>query len=854
MSVIRIENFGGIRPSISPRALPPTAAQRNESLQLNLDEFRPVKADVAVATCPAGTKTLHRFARKADGSFNSDPSTGWITATDSRNYVKGQVNDERTERTYMFFNDGSARPRAVDVTGEDRVLGVPRPVKPVVSVTVGTEFTLEEANGFLFGEALTAYQQGVVSTTPEPATTEPNTRFTGTTIHGGPYSNHGLTFPNNAAIPVNLQANHWNLYAVRTVAQADELGLNRTQLGAFTSGGNVFIPLTCLPFTLTPNSTTLLTAISAVEWPADAGEDAGTAVLDTASATNLRDDIVDALAPSKIAKSERDELNDLVEEFSRLVTGVADITTPPIKPTEPTRPTVAEYVYDEGSATRDPLWVAYDAALTTYYDDLADYNDAQSEYESRLASVTSRLKEIQTRCAALTATIEEKVLNARAAIAYQSSWLTNWLQGLGGVSSLVQTSERNIETRFYVVTFVTDWGEESEPSEPSELLEVDQNDACVIARPASTSGDTYAQRNIAKWRVYRSQTGSQTSTFQFVDEVLVTTASFTDEVKGASLGEPCPTITWSEPPYRMDGQFEGFPKPVVGTNPFLRGGVGMPNGIMAAFFDNTVAFCEPYVPYAWPVEYQITTEFPVVGLGVFGQTLVACTAANPYFIYGADSASMTGQKMDANQACVAARTIASVAGGVLYASPDGLVLASQQGVSVVTAGLYTREDWQALNPSTMFAAEHEGIYYLFHSTGTLTFAPANAKLGHLPIVATAAYVDRLTDTLYVASGTNITAVFGGASRRSAVWRSGRAALPLYTGFAWLQVLGDQTVGAPATVRWYGNGSLVYTATVTDTTPVRLPPGRWVEHEIEIESASRITRITLAGSTSELQGA
>jgi hypothetical protein len=55
------------------------------------------------------------------------------------------------------------------------------------------------------------------------------------------------------------------------------------------------------------------------------------------------------------------------------------------------------------------------------------------------------------------------------------------------------------------------------------------------------------------------------------------------------------------------------------------------------------------------------------------------------------------------------------------------------------------------------------------------------------------------------------------------------------------------------VRWYGDGVLRHTATISSIDPVRLPAGRWLEHEIEIESASRVTKVLLASSTQELQG-
>lgn len=348
MSVIRIQNFGGEFPSTHPRALPADAAQRNESLSPTSTSFKPVRTDLTVATCPAGTKTMHRFARKADGSFNADATTGWITSTGDRSYVKGQINDERTERTYVFFNDGTQRPRAIDVNGADRLLGVPVPLKPTVVLQAGEELTRDEADTFLFGPAIESFQKAVIQSTPDPNVTEPGTRFSGATIYGGPYSAHGLLFSTNASVPAALATNYWALYAVKTEAQANALGLNRSQLGAMTASGNVVVPLVALPYTRIPNPATLLTKIADVKWGADAGAQAGQPILDGAQSTELRDAVVERLDPSKFAKSERDELDDLVAEFSRLMSGTA--ATAPTRPTEPVRPTVPEYVTDGGFA------------------------------------------------------------------------------------------------------------------------------------------------------------------------------------------------------------------------------------------------------------------------------------------------------------------------------------------------------------------------------------------------------------------------------------------------------------------------------------------------------------------------
>jgi len=156
MPVTKITQVGGVMPSTSPRALPDAAGQKAHNLLPSIAEFRPLTGDVAVA--PTGyAKTVYRLARTSTGAFNTNPSTGWITAADERSYVKGQLNDDTTERTYLTFNDSDQPPRAIDAQGADRRLGVPAPTTaPTVTANVVDEYTAEDRDADLSVAALEA--------------------------------------------------------------------------------------------------------------------------------------------------------------------------------------------------------------------------------------------------------------------------------------------------------------------------------------------------------------------------------------------------------------------------------------------------------------------------------------------------------------------------------------------------------------------------------------------------------------------------------------------------------------------------------------------------------------------------
>lgn len=502
-------------------------------------------------------------------------------------------------------------------------------------------------------------------------------------------------------------------------------------------------------------------------------------------------------------------------------------------------------------ATRHPDWVAYDAAYKQWQSDLAEWEKKSGQATDEKTGLVARLQGIQADAASAGNAVEAEYYRRLDRLDSDINRLLSsytLISGEDGDGLIKVAPDRIVDSRFYVMTWVNDWGWESAPSPVSEMVEVDQNDSVAVATVPPPN-----DRHITHWRLYRSNTGTATSTFQFVDEILASVVSYQDEKKGEQLGEPCPTLTWLEPPYRMDSASPATIKPPKGPDPYLRGAVGMPNGIIAGFIDNFVAFCHPYHPYAWPVEYQVTTEFPIVGLGVFGQTLFVGTMGNPYLISGADSASMSALKMDSEHSCVSRRSIVSVGNGVVYASPDGLCLASAHGVQLLTGELFSREDWQALNPAGIIAAAHEGVYYFWTGTACWALDFVAKKLGRVAgIPATAVHRDTLTDHLYVASGGSILKLFSGG-RRTATWRSGIAQLPAQAPLAWMQVDSDFTAG-PVIVKWIGDGQLRHVAAFTSIEPKRLPPGRWLEHEVEVSTASRVTKVLLAGSTHELKSA
>lgn len=177
-------------------------------------------------------------------------------------------------------------------------------------------------------------------------------------------------------------------------------------------------------------------------------------------------------------------------------------------------------------------------------------------------------------------------------------------------------------------------------------------------------------------------------------------------------------------------------------------------------------FSEPGFPHAWPIEYQLTTDSPIKGIGAFGNSLLVTTEKNPYYVTGIHPGSVTMTKLELNQSCVSKDSVVDMGDTVMYASPDGLIAVGTNGVRKVTDKIFNREEWQKLTPSSIKAFYWEDMYIGFYDTGTTSggFAVSPNKIDSGVIFfdtfATAGYSDLEEDILYLVTGSANTVLLG----------------------------------------------------------------------------------------------
>jgi hypothetical protein len=360
---------------------------------------------------------------------------------------------------------------------------------------------------------------------------------------------------------------------------------------------------------------------------------------------------------------------------------------------------------------------------------------------------------------------------------------------------------------------------------------------------------TSGEFNFKSVRIYRVSTGNASSSYLLVTE-RPGLSSFQDTVVATNLGSPLPSLDWDSPPGTSGNSDETRE---------LRGLTAMPNGVNAGFVGSDVYLSPAYRPHTFPQAYMNSVNYPVVALAPLQQNLLVLTTGQPYSINTADPANTSPENVNFNQACASSRSVSEFGNGVIYASPDGLVYVGIDGARNLTDGIFTREQWQKLNPASMHGCQHDGRYYGWFSGATLTGAPAqggfvlDAKSFTLTdVYADASFSDLVQDALFIAIGGTIYKWEASATLRPYSWESKIFQPPRPSNFGFAQVIADDY--SNVMFKLFADGMLIHTEVVSSDEPFPLPADALnTRFVIGLYGTSRVTLAAMAESITELGG-
>ena len=467
----------------------------------------------------------------------------------------------------------------------------------------------------------------------------------------------------------------------------------------------------------------------------------------------------------------------------------------------------------------------------------------------------------------------------------------------------------------YVYTFVTAFGEEGPPSDPSNVVTKVDGQSIVVTM--SSINGSKSNTNYTHKRLYRSNTGSNTTDFQFVTEVTIATTSFTDTKNNEALGEIIPSTFWIGPP---DDDSTLYP------NGQMKGLTAVGNGIFAGFSGKRICFSEPFLPHAWPVAYRVTLEDEIVGISMAGNVLFIGTKGTNYIASGTDPQAMAIQKLEAAEPLKYKRSLVDMGGYCIYTGPDGLIAVENGQVTNLTEQLMSTHQFNANNHGATpgfrpeAAGMHEGKYvgYTSFEAGGIIYDPKGGmnslttvdslvnRDDNTRLYVKGFFTDPDTNELYVLKGG-----IGGSpptvklerfddpstdTTRTVTFRSKELVLPKPTSMNFVKVVASSYTGTGVTIKVYGDNTItlpdldggtpplvapIFNATITAPAPsgyniehtsfsatgsapttfsattisepiLRLPTGVHKVYQIEVSSTHEIHEICLAESIDELR--
>ena len=386
--------------------------------------------------------------------------------------------------------------------------------------------------------------------------------------------------------------------------------------------------------------------------------------------------------------------------------------------------------------------------------------------------------------------------------------------------------EEDKEARIYAFTFVNKFGDESAPTVLEQILYIKKGDmpALTLTYTPAEALKLTEEYGVNTVRLYRSLTDSlgraqllfvKDVPFELVDNKLM----IVDELPKDSLliGETIPTINYDPPRDNLKG---------LGVTDY---------GVGYAYVDKTVCLSEPYLLYAWPRYYEISSQHKIMGIGHYDNTIVIATKGNPILLNGLSPEGMGVISLPLYEGCVSSRSMVNLTFGCMYASSNGLVLVTVNSAKLITENLFTSEGWQALKPESIHACAYKSGYLFFWDNDTdkgcgfIDLANPNKGVMWMDDYAINTFND---EGILQKITTNISQTQSSyqtfnpdyglqRTNKTLVWHSKTFNTDVPKRFLAAQVVCDSFDSATVICKVYGDGILIHTSNVTSSRPFRV---------------------------------
>lgn len=205
-----------------------------------------------------------------------------------------------------------------------------------------------------------------------------------------------------------------------------------------------------------------------------------------------------------------------------------------------------------------------------------------------------------------------------------------------------------------------------------------------------------------KRRIYKVITGLETESIQFI-------AEFSSDPWGQHT-----VVVKDEDAGEVLTEMESAPRD-------LKYMMFVPGGYYVGFsasHPRTVMFSEVDIPVDWPIAYRYDIKDNIVGLAVTSNSVFVLTDGFPWILSGTSPSTMTATHIAGPAACVSERSICVYKNAVFFASNVGLCsIYNDANAGTVCTNLtektFTKDQWQAMNPSSCLMSQYDGALFLF---------------------------------------------------------------------------------------------------------------------------------------------
>lgn len=315
--------------------------------------------------------------------------------------------------------------------------------------------------------------------------------------------------------------------------------------------------------------------------------------------------------------------------------------------------------------------------------------------------------------------------------------------------------DKAVMSAYFFLSWYDAYGYESPATAPSVNANASDGGAIYQDAPLNYNADSvvlfepvWIPGEAKGVRVYKTNEGDETDNIQLIrefagGEIANLSNVFSIRMDSAQAQEAMPEI--EPPPYDLtDMTF-------VPGNFYAGRARSMPHTVLFSDIDN---------PTNWATAYRYDVRDNVVKLAVTSNSVFALTDGTPYALSGTAPESMTVTSLASPAACASEKSVIVYKNAVYFASNQGLfAIYNDADAGTVcqnlTENVFTKEQWQALNPKSCIMGQYDGALHMFFTreNGTKVsyiFEPSAGLMGltthdeYTPCLCT----DDRTDDMY----------------------------------------------------------------------------------------------------------